>query len=61
MPSLGPTELVLILLLVMVLFGAGWVSGTIESVGKGIRNFRSEVRKDEPTPADDPPNVRPGG
>ena len=56
MPSLGPTELLLILLLVMVLFGAGWISGTIQSVGKGIRNFRSELRKDETPKAGEPPS-----
>ena len=55
MPSLGPTEILLILLLVIVLFGAGWVSGTIDSVGKGIRNFRAEVRKDQPPQTDEGP------
>lgn len=59
MPTLGPTELVLILLLVMVLFGAGWVSGTVESVGKGIRNFRAEVRKEDATTPDETPRSNP--
>ncbi len=49
MPSIGSTELILILLLVTVLFGAGWVAGTIGSVGKGIRSFKAEVRKDDTT------------
>ena len=47
MPTIGPTELIIILVLVTVLFGAGWLSGTISSVGKGIRSFKAEVRKDD--------------
>lgn len=49
MPSIGPVELVIILFLVTIVFGIGWISGTVESLGKGIRRFRAEVRGDGPT------------
>jgi sec-independent protein translocase protein TatA len=44
MPSLGPFELILILVIVVILFGAGRLSGLGASLGKGIKSFRDEVR-----------------
>ncbi|MDQ2806126.1 MAG: twin-arginine translocase TatA/TatE family subunit [Chloroflexota bacterium] len=38
--SLGPTELILILLIVVVLFGAGKLSQVGGALGKSIREFR---------------------
>lgn len=48
MPTLGPVEFVIIFVIILVLFGAGWMAGTVESLGKGIRQFRAEARKEEP-------------
>lgn len=53
MPTIGPTELIIVIVLITVLFGAGWLSGTIESLGKGIRQFRREVRPDEHAASDE--------
>ncbi|MBI4212715.1 MAG: twin-arginine translocase TatA/TatE family subunit [Chloroflexi bacterium] len=52
MPSVGPVELVIILFVVTIVFGIGWMSGTVESLGKGIRRFRAEVRGDDSPPRD---------
>jgi sec-independent protein translocase protein TatA len=38
--GLGPTELVLILLIVLIVFGAGKLPQIGDALGKGIRNFK---------------------
>lgn len=48
MPQLGPTELILILLVVLLLFGVGRVSRIGGELGGAISNFRKEIRKSEP-------------
>jgi len=48
MPHLGPLELVLILVLVMIIFGVGKLPEIGGAIGKGIREFRkaqSEVEE----------------
>ena len=40
MPSLGPTELIIILVLALVLFGAGKLGDVGSALGKSIREFR---------------------
>ncbi len=42
---LGPTELMILLVIVILLFGAGRIAGEI---GAGIRNFREAVKEDQP-------------
>jgi sec-independent protein translocase protein TatA len=45
----GPTELLLILLIVIILFGARKLGDLGKSLGEGIRNFKKSVNtKDEP-------------
>jgi sec-independent protein translocase protein TatA len=41
--GLGATELVIILVLVLVIFGAGKLPEIGSSLGKGIRSFRKAV------------------
>ena len=44
MPSwLGPTELILVLIIVLLVFGASRVPEIGRSLGKGIREFRGSV------------------
>ncbi len=50
MPQIGPLELVLILLIVIVIFGAGKISELGGALGRGIREFRQAVN---PPPEDD--------
>jgi sec-independent protein translocase protein TatA len=40
MPAIGPTELILVLAIVLIIFGAGKLPHVLGSVGKGIREFR---------------------
>lgn len=48
MPSLGPTELIIILVLALVIFGAGKLSDVGGALGKSIREFRRASSEDEP-------------
>ena len=45
--SLGPTELLIILAIVVVLFGASRLAGLGGALGRGIREFRQETRADD--------------
>ena len=45
--SLGPAELVIILAIVVVLFGATRIGDIGGSIGRGIREFRREVKEGE--------------
>jgi sec-independent protein translocase protein TatA len=45
--SLGPTELILILLIVIIIFGARKLPELGKSVGEGIKNFKKSMRAGE--------------
>ncbi len=47
MPALGPWELVIILLIVVVIFGAGRLAEIGGAVGKSVREFRSATTDDK--------------
>ncbi len=41
--GLGPTELIIILVIVLVIFGAGKLPEIGGALGKGIKNFKSSM------------------
>lgn len=45
--TLGPTELLIILAIVVVLFGASRLAGLGGALGRGIREFREESQTDK--------------
>jgi sec-independent protein translocase protein TatA len=45
--GLGATELLIILVLVLVLFGAGKIPQLGRGLGEGIRNFKRGLKGDE--------------
>ena len=47
LPHLGPTELIIILVIIIVLFGAGRISRIAGELGQGIREFRRGLTPDE--------------
>jgi sec-independent protein translocase protein TatA len=58
MPQLGPTELIIILVIVILLFGVGRISKIAGEMGKGVRAFREGLNinandegKDQDKPA----------
>jgi sec-independent protein translocase protein TatA len=53
--SLGPWELLIILLIVIALFGASKIATLGSAVGGSIREFKKAVRDDEAAAAEDRP------
>ncbi|MCS6842837.1 MAG: twin-arginine translocase TatA/TatE family subunit [Caldilineales bacterium] len=53
--GLGPTELLLIVLIILLLFGASKLADIGGSLGRGIREFRKAVQ-DEDKPAAEQPD-----
>jgi sec-independent protein translocase protein TatA len=47
MPQLGPTELIIILVIVILLFGVGRISKIAGELGKGIHSFREGLKGEE--------------
>jgi sec-independent protein translocase protein TatA len=46
---IGPTELIIILVIVMMIFGVGRLPQIGGSMGKAIREFRKNQENDEPS------------
>ena len=49
---LGTTEIVLIIVLALVLFGGGKLAGVGKALGKSIKDFKNEVKDDDDKKAD---------
>jgi sec-independent protein translocase protein TatA len=47
MPTLGPWELIIVLLIVVVIFGAGKIADIGGALGKSVREFRGAVKDPE--------------
>ncbi len=43
---LGTTEIILIIVLALVLFGGGKLAGVGKALGKSIKDFKNEVKDD---------------
>ena len=48
--TMGVTELILILVIVLIVFGAGKLPKIGEGVGKALKSFKKEMREAEPIP-----------
>jgi sec-independent protein translocase protein TatA len=51
--SLGLPELLVILLIVIIIFGANKLPQLGKGLGEGLRNFKDSVKGDEPPPPAD--------
>ena len=54
MPNLGPTELIIILAIVVIMFGASRIPDVMGGMGKGIREFRKATRDELDSPQNAP-------
>jgi sec-independent protein translocase protein TatA len=63
MGSLGTTEIIIIALVIMVLFGASRLPGAARGLGRALRIFKAETKglRDDDSAADTPPPALPGG
>ncbi len=48
MGRLGPTEILLIVAIVLLLFGGRKIAEIGKGMGEGIRNFKKGLKEDEP-------------
>ena len=55
MPNLGPLEIGLIVLVVLLLFGASRLPKLGRSMGQSIKGFKSGLNEDAPIDDDDKP------
>ncbi len=44
---LGTTEIILIIVLALVLFGGGKLAGVGKALGRSIKDFKNEVKEDK--------------
>jgi sec-independent protein translocase protein TatA len=49
MPSLGGTELIVLLLIVLVLFGGAKIPQLMRGLGEGMREFKKATKDDDET------------
>lgn len=54
----GTTELILILVIILIIFGAGKLPQIGEALGKGIKNFKRAHDDKESTKNITPPNTK---
>lgn len=54
--GLGTTELIIILVLVMIIFGAGKLPQVGGALGKGLRNFKDGVKEGNEEKSDGEPD-----
>jgi sec-independent protein translocase protein TatA len=59
-PNLGLPELLLILAIVVILFGAGKLPQLGKGLGEGIRNFKSAMKDGDGAPKSDEKNGESG-
>ncbi len=45
--TVGPWQIVLILLIILILFGAGRLPQVMGDLGKGIKNLKKTMKEDE--------------
>jgi sec-independent protein translocase protein TatA len=62
MPNLGPTELLIILAIVLLLFGATRLPKLGKSLGQSVRGFKRGLNEDEPDEVEqaEPPQLEKG-
>jgi len=64
MPDLGKPEILILLIVILVLFGAKRLPGAARSLGQSMRIFKAEtkgLRNDDETPVAAPPIEAPTG
>ena len=56
---LGTTEIILIVVLALVLFGGGKLAGVGKALGKSIKDFKHEVKDDDESASDEEEEKKP--
>lgn len=48
--NLGPTELLILLVIILLIFGGSKIPQLARGLGEGIKNFKDATREDAPKP-----------
>jgi len=48
MGKLGPTEIILILAIVLLLFGGKKIPELMRGIGKGVKSFKDGIKEEDP-------------
>ncbi len=56
MPTIGPVELIIVLVIVMFVFGAGKLPEIGGALGKGIKEFKDATKEEQPPTQPNQPN-----
>jgi sec-independent protein translocase protein TatA len=54
MPNIGPLELVIVLVIVILILGPKRIPEAARSIGRGMRNFKAEIGGGDKGKDDDP-------
>jgi sec-independent protein translocase protein TatA len=46
--GLSPFEIALVILVILIIFGASRIPGIMENLGKGIKSFKKGLKDDHP-------------
>ncbi len=57
--GIGPTELIIILFIILIFFGAGKLPDIASGLGKGLRDLKKEMQGPEDPNDTDPPEEPP--
>ena len=57
--GLGPTELIVVLVIILVVFGAGKLPDIASGLGKGLRDFKNAMQEPEESDTGEPPKGPP--
>ncbi|MFB0613525.1 twin-arginine translocase TatA/TatE family subunit [Aurantiacibacter poecillastricola] len=58
MGSIGPLQLLIIAIVILVLFGRGRISEMMGDFGKGVKSFRKGMNDEEETTSKDKPSAQ---
>jgi sec-independent protein translocase protein TatA len=56
MPNFGPGEIAIVLVIVLIVFGAGKLPEVLGQLGRGVKTFREEASGDNKPAATTPPD-----
>ena len=60
MPRIGPLEIVIVLVIILIIFGVGRLPEVSRGLGKGIRNFKKSVTGQDEDEIEDKPVEKKG-
>jgi len=57
--GLGPTELIIVLVIILVVFGAGKLPEIASGLGKGLKDFKKAIQEPDTPNPEGPPEEPP--